>query len=154
VKIPQGAWTLVKEVARHLLRRPVVGVAAAAQTHDGRWVLIRRTDTGLWALPGGTLEWNETLREALIRELAEEAGVTMIGEGTLCGAYSDPSRDFRFHAVTLVVHARVSGPERPPLNPLEIAEVRLFADHELPEQLSHGMRDMLDNVRNKRSYWE
>src|SRR5699024_3876449 len=53
------AWTILKEAARHVLRHPVVGVAVAAQTAGGRWLLIRRRDTGDWALPGGTLEWGE-----------------------------------------------------------------------------------------------
>lgn len=56
----------------------MLGIAAAAQTEDGRWLLIRRGDTGQWALPGGTLEWGETLREAIVRELAEEAGVDRV----------------------------------------------------------------------------
>lgn len=154
VRIPRAAWTVVKEVARHVLRRPVVGIAAAAQTADGRWLLIRRADTGEWALPGGTLEWGEPLRTALVRELLEEAGVDTLDAGSLDGVYSDPDRDPRFHAVTVVVHVRVSEPSRPPVNPLEITDVRLFSDDELPEQLSHGMRDMLDNVRTKRRYWE
>ena len=154
VKIPKAAWTVVKEVARHVLRRPVVGIAAAAQTPDGRWLLIRRSDTGEWALPGGTLEWGEPLRTALVRELMEEAGVDTLDEGTLEGVYSDPNRDPRFHAVTVVVHVRVSEPTRPPVNPLEITEVGLFNDDELPARFSHAMRDMLDNVRTKRRYWE
>ena len=152
--IPRGAWTIIKEVGRHILKRPVVGIAAAAHTADGRWLLIRRSDTGLWALPGGTLEWNETFRSALQRELLEEAGVQITSEGTLMGVYSDPKRDFRFHAVTVIVHIKVSEPQRPPANPLEILEVGLFQDSELPEQFSHSMRDMLDNVRRGRVHWE
>ena len=154
MRIPGGAWTIIKEVGRHLLRRPVVGIAAAAQTIDGRWVLIRRSDTGQWALPGGTLEWNETFRTALARELLEEAGVDTLSEGTLMGVYSKPERDFRFHAVTAIVHIEVTQPHSPPQNPLEVLEVGLFHDSELPEQFSHSMRDMLDNVRKGRVYWE
>lgn len=154
MRIPKAAWAVIKEVARHLLRRPVVGIAAAAQTADGRWLLIRRADTGAWALPGGTLEWGEPLRTALVRELLEEAGVDTLDGGTLEGVYSAPERDPRFHAVTVVVHVRVSPPSRPPMNPLEIRDVRLFSDDELPEQFSHGTRDMLDNVRKNRRYWE
>jgi 8-oxo-dGTP diphosphatase len=156
VKLPivKGAWAIAKEVGRHVLRRPVVGVVAAAQTEDGRWLLIRRADTGKWALVGGTLEWNETLAGALTRELMEEAGVKPLSRGRLCGAYSDPERDFRFHAVTVVIHITVSEPERSPMNPLEIREVGLFRDDELPAEFSHRMRDMLDNVRSGRVYWE
>ncbi len=154
MRITEGAWTLVKEIARHVLRRPVVGVAAAARTADGRWLLIRRSDTGKWALPGGTLEWNETLRSALSRELREEAGVEVLDEGKLAGVYSDPSRDFRFHAVTVVVEVLVSEPKQDPQNPLEVREVGLFASSELPVDLSHTMHDMLDHARSGKPYWE
>lgn len=154
LRIPKGLWAIVKEVARHLLRRPVVGIAAAARTADGRWLLIRRTDTGEWALPGGTLEWGETLRSAIGRELLEEAGVEVLELGELSGVYSAPERDARFHAVTVVVHAKVSEPTREPVNPMEIAEVRLFSDSELPATLAHGMLPMLTDARSKRPAWE
>jgi 8-oxo-dGTP diphosphatase len=154
VKIPRGVWTIVKEVARHVLRRPVVGIVAAARTADGRWLLVRRTDTGEWALPGGTLEWGETLRSAVAREVREEAGVDEVELGELIGVYSDPSRDARFHAVTVLVSAKVAAPVRPPVNSLEIAEVRLFETDELPTRLAHGLSDMLNDARNERRYWE
>lgn len=143
-RIPKGAWTLVKEVARHLLRRPVVGIAAAARTSDGRWLLIRRGDTGEWALPGGTLEWGELLRDSIVRELEEEAGVVACQVGRLVGVYSRPDRDPRFHAVTVVVACDVGDPVKPPVNPVEITEVGLFRTEDLPTSLAMGMQDMLD----------
>jgi len=143
-------FALVREATRHVLRHPVVGIAAAARTEDGRWLLIRRRDTGGWALPGGTLEWGETLSVAVTRELLEEAGVELIGAPELFSVYSQPERDYRFHAVTILVNARVSEPRRAPKNPLEIAEVRLFATHDLPPVLSMGMSDMLSDVLAQR----
>ena len=154
MRVPQGAWVLVKEVARHLLRRPVVGVAAAARSPDGRWLLVRRTDNGQWALPGGTLEWGETLRQAAVRELREEAGVDRAHLGPLVGVYSDPRRDARFHAVTVLVSAEIDPPVRPPDNPAEIVEARLFREDELPEALAYGMTEMLADVRSGRARWE
>lgn len=142
--LPKGALVLVKEVLRHVLRRPVVGIAAAGRTSDGRWLLIRRADTGTWALPGGTLEWGETLREGLAREMLEEAGVLDVQVERVVGVYSRPDRDPRFHAVTVVVACAVGEPVRPPVNPLEIREVRLFQEADLPPDLAMGMRDMLD----------
>jgi len=154
MSIPRGFWKLTREIARHLLRRPVVGIAAAARTRDGRWVLIRRGDTGEWALPGGTLEWGETLRHGIERELLEEAGVRLIELGGISGVYSRPDRDPRFHAVTIVVHATVTDPERPPDNPIEIREVACFAEADLPAEMGMGMRDMLDNALQKTLFWE
>jgi 8-oxo-dGTP diphosphatase len=134
----------MKEVLRHVLRRPVVGIAAAARTRDGRWLLVRRADLGEWALAGGTLEWGETLRVSLARELAEEAGIDRCEVVRLVGVYSRPDRDPRFHGVTVVVEAIVEEPARPPSNPLEISEVGFFSTNDLPRTLAMGMREMLD----------
>jgi 8-oxo-dGTP diphosphatase len=141
--VSAGFVGLVKEAARHILRRPVVGICAASHTDDDRWLLIRRADTGTWALPGGTLEWGETLRSGLARELVEEAGVLDAQIERVVGVWSRPDRDPRFHAVTIVVAARIAAPARPPKNPLEIREARLFARSEIPSPLGMGMDDYL-----------
>jgi 8-oxo-dGTP diphosphatase len=154
MRIPPGAWKLVREAARHLLRRPVIGIAAAARTRDGRWLLIQRGDTGDWALPGGTLEWGETLRVGIEREILEEAGAHVESLGALSGVYSRPDRDVRFHAVTVVVHAVVTEPTRPPVNPVEIRDVRLFADDALPPDIGMGMADMIRDARAGGVRWE
>ena len=146
-RMPKAVLGVSKEILRHLLRRPVVGIAAAARTEDGRWLLIRRADTGTWALPGGTLEWGETLRASIARELLEEAGVEECTFVRLVGVFSRPDRDLRFHAVTVVVEMKAKEPARPPMNPLEIREVKLFRDEELPAELAMGMGDMLDAAR-------
>jgi 8-oxo-dGTP diphosphatase len=150
----RDVFALVREATRHLLRHPVVGVAAAARTEDGRWLLIRRRDTGGWALPGGTLEWGETIGQAVARELAEEAGVTLLGPSELLGVYSTPERDYRFHAVTIVVNVTVGEILHAPKNSLEIAEVRLFERAELPTELSMGMTDMLKAALENRRVLE
>lgn len=154
VRIPSGALKIVKEILRHLLRRPVVGIAAAARTADGRLLLIRRGDSGKWALPGGTLEWGETLRTAIDREVLEETGARVTQLGELIGVYSAPGRDPRFHAVTVVVAATIGEPDKTHLNPLEITELGLFHDHELPSDYSHGMEDIVKNVVSKSVVWE
>jgi 8-oxo-dGTP diphosphatase len=154
MRIPKAMWGLVKEVARHLLRRPVVGLVAVARDPAGRVVLIRRGDTGEWCLPGGTLEWGETFRAMLPRELMEECGVELLEPGELLGLYSNPERDPRFHAVTAVVSAKVSEVKRAPMNALEILEVRAFDERELPRPLSHGMSDVLDRALSGARAWE
>jgi 8-oxo-dGTP diphosphatase len=145
--LPKAAYGIVHEITRHLLKRPVVGIAAACRTHDGRFLLIRRVDTGTWCLPGGTLEWGETLVRGLARELEEEAGVVEHELVRVLGAWSDPKRDPRFHAVTIGVECRVSPPIKAPHNPLEIREARLFTAEELPRRLAFGLEDILDAAR-------
>jgi 8-oxo-dGTP diphosphatase len=151
LRLPPAALGILREVGRHLLRRPVVGFALAARVPDGRWLLIRRGDTGTWALVGGTLEWGETLRQAIPRELEEEAGAALRSIGRLVGVFSRPDRDLRFHAVTVVVACEVELPTRPPANMLEIEEVGLFTEAELPRECAMGMQDMLDAARRTES---
>lgn len=141
--LPKAAYGLVHEITRHLLKRPVVGIAAVARTEDGRTVLIRRGDTGTWGLPGGTLEWGETLADGLARELEEEAGITRHTLVRVLGAWSRPDRDPRFHAVTIGVLVRVDPPTKAPMNPLEIREVGVFEAHDLPTALAFGMEDIV-----------
>lgn len=56
---------------------PVCAVGAIV-LEKGELLLVRR-DTepakGLWTLPGGRLEWGESLREAAVREVREETGI-------------------------------------------------------------------------------
>ena len=145
-RLPPAALAILREATRLLLRRPVVGICAAARVPDGRFVLIRRADTGGWALPGGTLEWGEMLTAALPRELCEEAGAGLRSVTRVVGVYSRPDRDPRFHAVTVLVACEVEMPSRPPVNPLEILEVALFEASSLPE-LSMGLTDLLRDAQ-------
>ncbi|MFC4337946.1 NUDIX hydrolase [Salininema proteolyticum] len=56
----------------------------------GRVLLLRRSDNGLWALPGGTHELGESLPETAVREAREETGLEVRLTGFV-GTYTDPS---------------------------------------------------------------
>lgn len=146
MRIPAGAFTVVKEILRHVLRRPVVGIAIVGRDAEGRVLLVRRADTGEWALPGGTLEWGETLRSCLVRELREECNARAEGEIALVGVYSEPARDPRFHGVTVVAACAVVSDAPRAENPVEIREVRFFEARQIPAKLAFGMQDMLKNA--------
>ncbi len=148
-RLPSGAWTLLKEVARHLLRRPVVGVAMVAVREDGCVLFIRRADFGTWALPGGTLEWGETLRTAVERELREEAGAKLECIESVSGVYSRPDRDPRFHAVTIVVRCKVNDSINGPMNVAEILEARWRTPTEVQGMLALAQDDLLERALSR-----
>ncbi|PKN31335.1 MAG: DNA mismatch repair protein MutT, partial [Deltaproteobacteria bacterium HGW-Deltaproteobacteria-20] len=86
--MPRSALSILREMGRHVLRHPVVGVMAIARDEDGKYLMIRRADTGTWSMPGGTLEWGETVRDALVREVREESGARVLEVGRLVGVYA------------------------------------------------------------------
>src|SRR5215472_14084982 len=74
----------------------VVPAAVALVTNDaGEILLIRRTDNGNWALPGGAIEMGESVAEAAVRETFEETGIRVEVTGLL-GVYSDPRHIIHF----------------------------------------------------------
>ena len=65
------------------------GVSAVIFDEDGRVLLQQRTDNGRWGLPGGAVEFGESILEALHREVMEETGLT-IEIRRVIGVYSHP----------------------------------------------------------------
>lgn len=105
----------------------------------GKVLLVRRAFEpfrGMWALPGGFVEDNETVEEAAVREVREETGLDVRLE-SLVGVLSDPVRDPRGRVVSVVFSAVPVGGELRASR--EIEEVRWFPVTALPElAFDHG----------------
>ncbi|MFD9885407.1 NUDIX domain-containing protein [Streptomyces alboflavus] len=67
----------------------VVAASAVVVDGQGRVLLQRRSDSGLWALPGGGMEMADSLPGAAVREVKEETGLDVEITG-LVGTYTDP----------------------------------------------------------------
>ena len=103
----------------------------AAVFHAGKLLLVRRTDDGLWALPGGITDPGETLATTAQRELWEEAGIygpvtQLLGIFDSRLWHSDKRIHF-YHAVFLI---EVTDPTPRP-SP-EVSAADYFAETELP----------------------
>ncbi|MGW6916732.1 NUDIX domain-containing protein [Kitasatospora sp. NPDC054939] len=67
----------------------VVAASAVVTDEAGRILLQRRTDNGLYALPGGAIDLGESLPDTAVREVREETGFDVEITG-LVGTYTDP----------------------------------------------------------------
>ncbi|NND85632.1 MAG: NUDIX domain-containing protein [Acidimicrobiia bacterium] len=87
---------------------PVIGVGAVI-VEDGRILLVRRGKApaeGLWAVPGGRVEPEETIRDAVVREAAEETGLRVeVDDLAWTGRISASGHDY----LLFDFHARVVG---------------------------------------------
>ncbi len=85
------------------MKQPKLTVDAVVFDGAGRLLLIKRKSPpfqGCYALPGGFVEYGETVEEAAHRELKEETGVTAKTQH-LVGIYSQADRDPRGHVVSV-----------------------------------------------------
>lgn len=85
------------------IKSPALSVDAILFDAQGRLLLIKRKFPpfqGQYALPGGFVDYGETVEHAVARELLEETGVTA-SVGRLVGVYSAPDRDPRRHNVSV-----------------------------------------------------
>ena len=145
---PSFLHRCLQEGIRLAFRHPVLGTSIVPLLEDGRIVLIRRRDTGLWALPGGMVAWGEDIASTVRRELAEETGLNLVKIRRLAGVYSSPERDSRLHSICVAVVADVRGQFKVQ-DELEVSEVKAFSPNFLPisEELSYDNAEQLENYR-------
>ena len=124
-------WQIGRTVLGLLLRHPVTGVSIIPILPDGQIVLVQRRDNGRWSLPGGLVDWGETLEQTVHRELREETGLDVVALERLVGVYSAPDRDPRPPSRRSRVTVQASGALLAG-DPTEIQAVAAFAPEQLP----------------------
>ena len=92
----------------------VPAAVACIVDHEGRLLLEHRVDNDLWALPGGTHDFGESIVETVVREVREETGLDIEVTG-LVGTYTDPKHVIAYtdgevrQQFTLAFRCRVLG---------------------------------------------
>ena len=117
-----------------------IGVFAIIE-RDGYYLLAHRSDIDWWNLPGGGLEYDETLEEGLAREVREETWSTIEIE-RIVGVYSKPRK--REVVLTFLCHLSPESAEPGPSD--EVSEVAWFLPTEFPPNLLPKHRQRLDDA--------
>ncbi len=110
-------------------------------------VLIRRKNPPHgWALPGGFVDYGESLEDAAVREAREETSldVDLVRQ---FHTYSDPSRDPRGHTVSTVFIAKARGV---PAGADDALEAGVFRLDDLPGPIAFDHAAILEDYRGKR----
>lgn len=133
-------------------RNPIPTVDIIIELENGAIVLIERENPPYgWALPGGYVDYGESLETAAVREAREETSldIDLIGQ---FHTYSDPGRDSRQHNISTVFLARASGT---PKAASDAREVGVFSSRDtLPTPLAfdHGkiLNDYFEEVGGRK----
>jgi len=104
-------------------------------------LLTRRTDNGLWCIPGGAMESGESVAEACIREVVEETGLR-VSVKRLVGVYSNPNQlvvypdGNKVHIVVMSFETEIIGGELGLSN--ETTDAGFFSVKEMETMPMHG----------------
>ncbi|MBU1754082.1 NUDIX hydrolase [bacterium] len=110
------------------------------ELNDKGIVLIKRKNPPYgWAIPGGFVEYGESMEQTAVREAKEETGlvVNLISQ---LHTYSAPDRDPRHHTITTVFVAQADGE---PVAGDDAADVGIFREDNIPENIAFDHRGIL-----------
>jgi len=89
-------------------RNPLPTVDIIIEIGDAIILIERKNSPFGWALPGGFVDYGETLQDAAVREAMEETSLKVV-DLQLLGCYSEPERDSRMHTISTVFVGRGVG---------------------------------------------
>lgn len=127
-----------------------VGVGAFIMNDVGEFLLMKRgknvsTEPGRWALPGGKIDFGETMREVVIRELKEELGVVVAITDQL------PSYDYivpeeNQHWLTNIFQVRIISGIPSVQEEEKCSEIGWFTLNTLPSPIAKMSQQAIDNL--------
>lgn len=104
----KNVFSYIDYITTKLQNGPFTTVDVIIEINNGI-VLIQRSNPPFgWALPGGFVDYGESLEEAVIREAKEETGLELQNLKQF-HTYSEPGRDPRFHTISTVFTAQAKG---------------------------------------------
>jgi ADP-ribose pyrophosphatase YjhB (NUDIX family) len=126
-------------------RSMLLGARVAAIDAQGRVLLVHQTYATSWILPGGGVERGETVEQAAIRELREEANVVTTTPMQFHGFFSNDAALRGDHLAVFVTREFETHPFTPTR---EIKAAQFFAPDRLPDGMDEGSRRRIHEIVN------
>ena len=126
------------------LRNPLLTVDIIVEVNDGIVLIERKNIPHGWAIPGGFVDYGESIETAALREAKEEISLDVVLIEQFY-TYSSPNRDARHHTVSTVFIATANGEPR---GADDAKVARLFRRDNLPQPI------VFDHEQILRDYFE
>ena len=128
-------------------KNPFPTVDIIIEVEGGIVLIERKNPPHGWAIPGGFVDYGETVEAAAVREAKEETGL-VVRLTRLLGVYSDPSRDPRGHTISTVFVASAAGH---PVADDDAVDTGVFTEDTLPSNIVFDHREILSDYFKNRS---
>ena len=128
-------------------QNPIPTVDIIIEIEPSKIILIKRKNPPYgWAIPGGFVDYGESLEDAAVREAKEETSldVKLIKQ---FHTYSDPKRDPRHHSISTVYVAKAKGLPKAKDDALEIG---IFDESNLPHEIAFDHCSILKDYFKKK----
>lgn len=130
---------------------PRVGVGAAIIDDNRRILLVLRKkapEAGCWSLPGGKVDYMETIEDTVIREIKEELNIDIVIDCLLCVTnHIVQAENVHWVAPTFIAH--ISSGEVQNLEPHALEKVEWFPIDELPDNITITTTYAIDQLKNR-----
>jgi O-acetyl-ADP-ribose deacetylase (regulator of RNase III)/ADP-ribose pyrophosphatase YjhB (NUDIX family) len=138
-KFIESAEIYLINLSKKTFRNPIPTVDIIIETEKGILLIKRKNPPYGWAIPGGFVDYEESLENAAIREAKEETNIDIIDLKQF-HTYSKPGRDPRFHTISTVFTAKATGI---PKAGDDADKIGIYTQQNLPDDIAFDHRDIL-----------
>jgi ADP-ribose pyrophosphatase YjhB (NUDIX family) len=143
----------ILQLRQYIGHRPILMLGAVLLVLDeqNRLLMMKRSDSGLWGIPGGAVELGEVIENAAKRETREEVNLN-IGEMSLFGVFSGPDLYYKYPNGDEVYNVSIAYLSQDWRGKIKLndehTEWKWFAAEDIPEDFSPPIKPILDRFRN------
>lgn len=140
---PYKLLNFLRKIYWFIFRPKTIGVKCLIQNQDNKYLLIKNTYSGdYWTIPGGGINKNESLENAVIREVKEEVGVDITGLKQLGSYFSE----IEYKKDTIYLYTAKTNQTDITKNQLEISEALWFDKDSIPQNRSRSLDMILSKM--------